>query len=155
MALNEYLERALVAYYRRQQHRYVGSFIACGVGLGVVIAWVLLAKPAEGWFSAPVALVGIPCAVGFVVLMLIILVGHRRTLLEWLREGLHVRKVKRGTTVVSKRPDRPQLLEVRVPTIFVEMSDGRAYKLLSLGDAEQLSRLDLLLRKQMEQQHQA
>ena len=151
--LNEYLERALEAYYRRHVRRNLGFFLACAFGLVVVVGWVLFTRPEKGWFSAPVALVGIPCAFGVLVLGFLMLMVRERPVLEHLRAGVRVKKVKRGVTVISKRPARPQLLENRVPTVFVEFDDGRASKLMSLGDIEQLTRLEQLLRKQMEMQH--
>ena len=151
--VNEYLERTLVAYYRRQDASRLGCLVACAVGLGTVVAWVMVTKPEAGWFSAPVALVGVPCAFGLLVYGALVWVTRRKPVLELLRMGIGVSKVKRGITVVSRRPDRPQLIERHVPTVFVEFSDGRASRLLSLGDLEQLTRIEELLRKQMAQAH--
>ena len=112
-----------------EQRRYLGSFIACGVGLAVVIAWVLLAKPAEGWFGLPVGLVGVPCAFGVLMFGIALVTGFHRP-------------VKRSGGV---------LIDSRVTAIFVEFSDGRVTRPLSLGDTEQVSRIEALLRRRAEQ----
>lgn len=114
----------------RGQHRHVGSLIACGVGMAVVIAWVLLAKPAEGWFGLPVALVGVPCAIGFVGIGLLV-----------VAERLLAPPVKRSSGV---------------PMLVVEFDDGPATNVLALGEADRLGHVDVLLRtKPQQDQHHA
>ena len=110
------------------QHRYLGSFIACGVGLAVVIVWVLLAKPADGWFGLPVALVGVPCAFGVLVLGLLLVASYGRSLSS-----------RRGRTASSD-----------VPLIAIE-DPYSADSLMPASDIEQLSRLETLIRRQAEQ----
>lgn len=104
--------------------------------MGVVIAWVLLATPAEGWLSPPVPLVGVPCAIGFVVLGMLGLGGYVRA---W-RHVVRARAAKSGA--VSNG----------VPALVVEPGDVRSSGLImSPGDVEQLSRLEAFIRKPLEQ----
>lgn len=120
----------------REQHPYLGSFIGCGVGAAVVIAWVLLAKPEEGWWSPPVALVGVPCAIGFVVLGMLIVAAYGRALRYAVRRRAWERRV----------------LSNGVPTVVVESGDVRSSGLImSPGDIEQLNRLEALIRKPLGQ----
>jgi hypothetical protein len=120
----------------REQHRYLGSFIACGVGMGVVIAWVLLGKPEEGWLSPPVALVGVPCAIGFVVLGVLVVAAYARA----LRYSLH------------RRAGDSRVVSNGVPKVVVERDDVRSSGLImSAADVEQLSRLEAVIRKPLEQ----
>ena len=127
----------------REQHRYLGSLIACGVGVGVVVAWVLLAKPAEGWLSPPVALVGVPCAIGFVVLGALAVVAYVRALQYAMRH----RAWQRASTRASKH----RVLSNGVPKPVVEAGDVRSSGLImSPGDIEQLSRLEAVIRRPIE-----
>lgn len=125
MVASEQVAQAQAANHRRQQQRYWGSFIACGVGLAVVIAWVLLAKPADGWFGLPVALVGVPCAFGVLVLGLLLVATYRRSLSN-----------RRGGA--------------GVPLIAIE-DPYSADNVMPASDVEQLSRLETLIRRQAEQ----
>lgn len=120
----------------REQHRYMGSLVACGFGMGVVIAWVLLAKPEEGWLSPPVALVGVPCAIGFVALGILAVAAYWRALTYSARRRAYDRKVGSNG----------------VPTVVVEPGDVRSSGvIMSPGDVEQLSRLEALIRKPLGQ----
>ncbi len=124
----------------REQHRYLGSLIACGVGVGVVVAWVLLAKPTEGWLSPPVALVGVPCAIGFVVLGAFAVVAYVRALEYTMRHRAWQRASKR------------RAMSNGVPTVVVEKGDVRSSGLIMTpGDVEQLSRLEAVIRKPVAQ----
>jgi hypothetical protein len=120
----------------REQYRYLGSFIACGVGMVVVVAWVLLGKPEEGWWSPPVALVGVPCAIGFVALGVLVIAAYARALRYAVRRRVWERRV------VSNG----------VPAVVVDTGDVRSSGLvMSPGDVEQLSRLEALIRKPLGQ----
>lgn len=136
MVADEYTARARVGHDRRQLHRYLGSFIACCLGLGVVIAWVLIAKPADGWFGLPVALVGVPCAFGVLVLGLLLGASYGRLWLEALR----------GLRKVARRPDA-----TGVPLIVIDDPYGANSLMPPDDDVQQLTRLETLIRRQMEQ----
>lgn len=119
----------------REQHRYLGSLLACGVGMGVVVAWVVLAKPEEGWWSPPVALVGVPCAIGFLALGIFAVAAYVRAWQESIR----------------RRGMKPRVVSNGIPTAVVERGDVRSSGLImSAGDVEQLSRLESLVRRQVE-----
>jgi hypothetical protein len=111
--------------------------------MGIVIAWVLLGKPEEGWLSPPVALVGVPCAIGFVALGLLVVAAYARALRYAVRRRAWERRV------VSNG----------VPTVVVESGDVRSSGLvmspadlvMSPADVEQLRRLEALIRKPLGQ----
>jgi hypothetical protein len=105
--------------------------------MGVVIAWVLLAKPAEGWWSPPVALVGVPCAIGFVVLGMLVVAAYARALRYW----------------VHRRAWERRVVSNGVPSVVVESGDVRSsgFIMMSPGDVEQLSRLEAFIRKPLGQ----
>ena len=123
MAVNEYLERELVAYYRRQRRRHLVFMAVFGAGLVATLAWLVLAKPEDGFWSAPVAAIGMPSTVGVIVIGLI-LATTRPVLLELLRSGVQVTGVRRGVSVIGRRPDRSSVLDTHVPAIFVQLADG-------------------------------
>lgn len=136
MVADEQMAAAQAGYYRRQQHRYLGSFLACSVGLAVVVAWLLLAKPADGWFGLPVALVGVPCAFGVLVLGLLLVVTSGRAWLEALRR---------------RRKEPVREASSGVPLIVIEDPYSASGLMPPDDDVQQLTRLETLIRRQMEQ----
>lgn len=138
--INPSLERALVAYYRRQQRRGILLMLACLAGIAISVAWVLVVKPPEGWFNKVVAFFGIPGAAGMLFATWSLL-AHRAHLLDRVRTGIPIQRVRRGRAPIRSADD--------VPTIYVEFADGRTDSLYALGDAQQMSQIEELLRMQM------
>lgn len=138
--INPSLERALVAYYRRQRRRDILLLLASIVAVSIAIAWVVVVQPPEGWFNKVVAFLGIPGAAGALFFTWSLL-GHRAYLLDRIRTGVPIHHVRRSQTPLRSVDD--------VPTIYVEFADGRTNSLYGLGDAQQMTQLEELLRLQM------
>lgn len=138
--VNPNLERALFAYYRRQRRRDVLMLVASCAGVLLAVAWVVLVQPPEGWFNKVVAFFGIPGAAGMLFATWSLL-GHRAYLLERIRTGVPIHHVRRSRTPLRSVDD--------IPTIYVEFADGRTNSLYGLGDAQQMTHIEELLRRQM------
>ena len=138
--INPSLERALVAYYRREQRRSILLMLACLAAIAIAVAWVLVVNPPEGWFNKVVAFFGIPGAAGLLFATWSLL-SHRAHLLERVRTGIPIQRVRRGRAPIRSTDD--------VPTIYVEFADGRTDSLYALGDAQQMTQIEELLRMQM------
>ena len=138
--VNANLERALVGYYRRQRRRDILMLSASIAAVVIAIAWVVITKPPEGWFNKVVAFVGIPGAAAALFCAWSLL-SHRAYLLERIRTGVPIHHVRRGRAPLRTVDD--------VPTIYVEFADGRTNSLFALGDAQQMTQLEELLRLQM------
>jgi hypothetical protein len=133
--LNQRLEDLLLEHYGAQNRTHLFVFWLCFVVAAVVAAWVMIKRPDEGLFSLPVVAVGIPSVIGIVISDVILLLNRREHLVHKMRAGIAVRRVQRAAHAV--------------PTIFVELADGRMTTLQSPDD-QQLARIEKLLRVQME-----
>jgi hypothetical protein len=149
--VNPYLERALDGYYAKRSRLYT---IAMATSFGIAalgVAIVLLANPEDGWLSAPSGLLVLPGGMCFVICGAVALAMRAHPLLDKLRTGIAIRRVRRGITPYVLRSGLIKFTK-EVPTIFVEFTDGNAMSVASLGDVAQLARIEELLRKQQEQQ---
>lgn len=149
--VNPYLERALGGYKHRQRKQNVIGLVISAGAVVFAVAWVLLARPEDGWFCTPSALFLLPGAFGIVICGTLALTSRKVGLLDKLRTGIAIRKVRRDTTHIEIRRGLLRI-QKQVPTIFVDFTDGKTVSLMSLGDLAQLKRIEELLHKQHEQQ---
>lgn len=157
--MNPYLEKALIVYYEQKRKR---MWIAFGVSLALVAiatCWMLLTKPEEGFFSreglfSPASALGLVGVVGVVGALWWLLMGGNDLLLRILREEPRsLRAVRRGETVFKGQ--RTGVEYHRVPTLFVDLLDGRTVSLHVAGDLELFARLQKLLEKQIDESRTA
>lgn len=149
--VNPYLERALVGYRRKQTKQHTVGLAISAVAVAIVVAYVLLAKPEDGWLCTPSGLVLLPGAFGILICGSMAHAARKIHLLDKLRTGIAIRRVRRDVTKIELRRGLIHI-DKKVPTIFVDFTDGKTLSVMSLGDVPQLARIEELLRKQQEQQ---
>ena len=148
--MNEYLERTLVVYYRRRVRASLWFLAGCAAAVVIVAMWVAIARPPEWYFTWPVGLVGMPCALAVLVMGTGAALISRCPVLAALhtRPG-GIREVRRG----ARRFGTGRLystFERVVPTLFIRFADGYECQLLSNGDDDEFERIQRLLEKEIE-----
>jgi hypothetical protein len=149
--VNPYLERALAGYQRRRVKQHAIGLAISSLAVVIAVAYVLLAKPEDGWLCTPSGLLLLPGAIGIVICAGMALDAQKLPVLDQLRTGIAIRTVRRDVRHIEVRRGVVRVAK-DIPVVLVDFTDGKTMSVPSLGDAPQLKRIEELLRKQQEQQ---